>query len=395
MNNKLKTILILIVIFGAEIIMMPLALANNDGNLVVQFETSPLFYETNFLPGDTITRWVKVGNNSGQTQKIATEAINISDLNNLGDVLNLEIKEGVTSLYNDTLSNFFNAGEVYLSDLANNSTTTYDFIVSFYSSSPNSLQGKSLSFDILIGFQGNAFTSSVSSEGGGGTALPPALTILDESVRVTTTTETSVTIIWTTSYLSTSQVVYSKEGEPHTLDLTDNAGTPPKYGYSYTTPEYNLSPKVTAHSVTIFGLDPDTKYYFRAISHASLAISKEYNFNTLEAKTKEEKLPEEKPAAGGILEILKEIPEKIAEAITPPAPTTETEEGKPLVLGEEFAPSEKEAAKKFLPSLLADMGLVGREISQFLGKILLFLICLLILLFIFRRERKRREEKKE
>lgn len=243
--------------------------------------SGPIFNETNFLPGEGVTRLIRVTNNSGQTQRIATEAINKNDPNWLGNVLNLEIKESGVSRYNNPLSKFFTAGEVYLSNLGNGAQTQYDFIVSFYSGAQNPFQGKSLGFDILVGFQGEEGGLLPGAGGGAGGFLPPGLTIQDESVRITVLGETSVTLTWTTSYFSTSQVIYSRYDEPHILDLTDNTGTPPKYGYKRTTPEYDVSSKVTAHSVTITGLTPGTTYYYRAVSHASLAISREYSFTTL------------------------------------------------------------------------------------------------------------------
>jgi hypothetical protein len=128
----------------------------------------PLFNETNFLPGDNISRWIKVTNNSSNNFKIATKADNVIN-GGLGDVLNLEIKKGGTSLYNNTLSNFFNAGEVFLSDLAGYGTQTqYDYIISFDSSSGNIYQGKNLSFDILIGYQGSAPSGETYTFIGGG-----------------------------------------------------------------------------------------------------------------------------------------------------------------------------------------------------------------------------------
>ena len=284
-------------------------------SLVVEFETTPLFSEANFLPGEGVTRWVKVTNNSGATQRIATQPLNITDPNHLGAVLNLVIKEGGTTHYDSALSNFLANGEVYLSDLANGANTQYDFTVSFYSGAQNTFQGKSLGFDILIGFQGTeggilpgAGSTSGYGGGGGGGWLPPGLTIQNETTA--TTTETSATFIWTTSYPASSQVVYAEEGENHTLDLTDTSGTPPKYGYERTSPEY--SPKVTSHLVTISGLTPGTKYYYRTVSHASLAIGEEHSFTTLggmvgemvfaEPKEKENvsmlaSIPTENPAA--------------------------------------------------------------------------------------------------
>ena len=257
--------------------------------LVVEFQQTPLFKEANFLPGEGVNRWVKVTNNSGQTQRIAVQSLNITDPNHLGDVLNLVIKEGGTTLYNNALSNFLANGEVYLSNLANGANTQYDFTVSFYSGTQNTFQGKSLGFDILIGFQGTEGGilpgAGSSSGGGGGGWLPPGLTIQNETTA--STTEISVTITWTTSYPATSQVIYAKDGESHTLCLTQTDGCalgtppPPKYGYAHTTPESDASPKVINHSVTIYGLDSATTYYYRTVSHGSLAISGEHSFATL------------------------------------------------------------------------------------------------------------------
>ena len=253
--------------------------------LVVEFEKSPLFSEANFLPGVSVTRFVKVTNNSGSSQRIATQPLNILDPNHLGDVLNLVIKEGDRTLYNNALSNFLGAGEVFLSNLAGNGTLTkYDFVISFYSGTQNTFQGRSLGFDILIGFQGTEGGllpgAGSSSGGGGGGWLPPGLTIT-EPVTIVEILQASATIMWDTSYLSTSQVIYSSAAENHILDLTDSAGTPPKYGYAHTTAEYDTAPKIGNHLVTITGLTPGTTYYFRAVSHASLAISGEQSFTTL------------------------------------------------------------------------------------------------------------------
>ncbi len=126
-------------------------------------------------------------------------------------------------------------------------------------------------------------TCSLATTGGGGgggglPGLPLELTISNESTAAVL--DTSVIITWTTSYNSTSQVLYAAEGEIHTLDLNDFLGNPPLYGYAHTTPEYDTLSKTMNHSVTITGLLAGTTYYYRVVSHGSLAVSQEYTFIT-------------------------------------------------------------------------------------------------------------------
>ncbi len=370
--------------------------------LVVQFEKTPLFNEVNFLPGESIGRWVKVTNNSGETQRIAVEAINESDPDNLGNALTLEIKEGGSRLYDGTLSQFFNAGEVYLSDLAGSgSQTQYDFIVTFYSGGNNAFQEKTLGFDILIGFQGTEGGLAPGGGSGGG-GLPPGLTILDESVRLTDISETSVIISWTTSYLSTSQVIYGKEGESHTLDLTDISGTPPKYGYAQTTLEYDTSTKVTSHSITITGLTPETKYYYRAVSHGSFAVSREYSFTTLEEKEQKIEITEEKPIEEGETpEISGEITEgknKISGGALPPAASPETGEGTETegAASNQLSKEEPPESKGGLASFLASIGTFLKKISSSTLLIIILILILIILAFVLvKKIGKNLEEKKK
>ncbi len=281
---------IFLTVIVANMVFVPPAYAA-PGDLVVEFEASPLFSEANFLPGDAITRFANVKNNSGTTKKIAVEAINESDPDGLGDKLRIKITEGATEHYNDTLAQFFADGELFLSSLAGGGTQTqYDFTISFISSAPDSYQEKSLGFDILIGFQGEGGGINAASDGsgggGGGGGLIQGLVIKDEGA--VSVEETSATIEWLTSFFATSQVVYSAENEPHLLDLTDTSGTPPRYGYAHTTPEIDTSPRVTFHSVAISGLTPGTTYFYRVISHASPAtISREFSFTTKGASVTE------------------------------------------------------------------------------------------------------------
>ncbi len=312
MNKVIKIILIIsIALIGAGVLGVSETLAQND-NLVVEFEPNPLFQNTNFLPGQNATGTARVTNNSGQTQRIATEAINYPNPIPAGDLsraLMFIIKEGATDLYGGSsptgpksLYDFYQDSKIYseisLSDLANGAITQYDFAISFPPEKENEWQNATTTFDILIGFQsgGSPLPPSPptppSSGGGGGSGdylfLPPGLTIQNQAVVVTT--DVSVLITWNTSYPASSQVIYALEGENHILDLTDNTGTPPKYGYSRTTSEYDTPANlkgVVSHLVTISGLTPGTKYYYRTVSHGSLAISQEQNFTTLTQKEQE------------------------------------------------------------------------------------------------------------
>jgi hypothetical protein len=372
MNKLSKTILITtIAVFGATLLLIPSAKAASP--LSVEFEDTPLFNEADFKPGDSVIRWVKVTNNSGETMPIATEAINFPgfpDLNNLPtDDLSRALlivirEEGGSDLYGGssstgekTLFDFYQDGETYLSDVGDGDTQGYEYEISFPSEKENEWQEKTTAFDIVIGFQG--------TEGGGGRTilgggyLPPGLTILDESVRFVDCCETSVTILWTTSYDSTSQVVYSASGESHTLDLgAVNYG----YGNSKEGDDSGIE-KVVYHSVSLTGLAPETDYYYRCVSHASPpTVSLQYAFTT--------------PPMG----TCSPLPAVAGEATTGgEAAGPEEEEG--MVLGEETS----------LGNLLA-------TVAPFLGSAnlcWLFLVLIIILICLYLLTCKKIESKKK
>lgn len=182
--RKINLLTLPILLIGASFFLLSPVMAQAK-DLEVDFEYHPLFSQANFLPGDSVTRSIEVTNNSGGIFKIATKIDNLIDDDGLGDFLILEIKEGGVSHYKGTLSNFFNAGEVFLSDLAGNTTQTkYDYIISFDSVTGNIYQGKSLSFDILIGYQSSDPGSKAYTFVGGGYST---------TTTITTTTTTTTT----------------------------------------------------------------------------------------------------------------------------------------------------------------------------------------------------------
>lgn len=255
------------------------------GDLIVEFESTPLFSEGNFMPGGEVTKWVKVSNNTSEPHAIIVEAINKINPDGLGDRLNLQIKENLTVLYDDTLSNFLNAGEVVLTNLSGNASTTYNFLVGFDTAADNNYQEKNLGFDLLIGFQGQggeqtddgqfSVSSGSSSSGLGatrGSGGPyQGLLISNEASPLVSGNE--VTITWDTSYYSTSQLIFGPEsGGPYNLNIAL-----PNFGYASSSPD--LLNKVLNHSVTIYALPPGN-YLYRVVSHASPpTISFEHSFS--------------------------------------------------------------------------------------------------------------------
>ncbi len=311
----LKTILIIsIAVFSAGFLPVPSASAVSP--LVVEFEQTPLFNEVNFLPGEGITRWVKVTNESGQPQRIAAEAINYPGFvsgaprphsvpdNDLSRALAIIIKEkGGNDLYGGStgqkyLYDFYQTGEVYLSDISTGGDKTYEFEIIFPSEKKDEWQTATTTFDILIGFQGagggiepgegsGGGSGGGGGGGGGGGWLPPGLTIkYEKDIYLAATT---AIITWDTSYSATSQVIYDTAPGKFNLNPATGGG-PANYGYALSKEGddiYGLG-KGIPHQVTLTGLSSGITYYFRCVSHGSLAISGEHSFTTLKETAKEE-----------------------------------------------------------------------------------------------------------
>jgi len=298
MNKKIFSISLFLGLFFASSVFA------TEGGLLIQFETETLFDNENFLPGDIEEGFVMVSNMTGEAKDIAVEAINWPGFpypddipsDDLSRALEITIKAGDEVLYGpESLFDFYSKGETFLSTVSDESYIQYDFEISFPSGKGGEWQGMTTGFDILIGSRGTnggeteTFTSG--SVGGGGGGLPRGL-IIYEPVSITPEL-TSATIEWETSYESTSRVLWSQT--PGSFDLS--AGEP-GYGYEYYTEEDTN--KVTHHTVVLTGLNPGTTYYYRCISHGSLALSTEYSFTTLKEDSREENVytPQNEIVAG-------------------------------------------------------------------------------------------------
>lgn len=414
MRNLFKKILINISILGLFLLFLPFLVKAQNNNLVVEYWdgtswqplAGPIFSEGNFAPGDSVLREIRVKNNSGLPQNIAVEAINYPGYPNpenipqtdLSRALAIVIREksgsdlyggstGQKTLYDFYRKFGFNANSehVLTYNLGSSESKIYEFLIYFPGDKGNEWQKASTTFDLLIGFQGRESVGGIGVFGGGflggQSIIPPALTISEESVRVTTTTETTATITWTTSYRSTSQVIYSRYDEPHNLNLADTVGTPPKYGYAHTTPEYDTPAffnGVIFHEITIEGLEPATTYYFRCVSHGSLAISREYSFTTKGVRgaqvTEKEKISVPK--------------EEISQPPTTPEESTLMPTPKELVV-----PGKRELKEVIQKENLASLLLA--TLMTTIKKpwtIFLLILCLCGLVFVTIKERKKKKQ---
>lgn len=250
--------------------------------LSVQFVQDPLFDKPNFLPEDEASGTVTVTNNSGSSQTILTEANHVLDNDHFGNLLNLKIVGTSGTLFDNTLAYFLTtAGEYSLGTIANGETKTFTYTVTFINSSDNSYQGKTLGFDVCVGFQGgnatNCGNTAIGNENGGGGGGSSGSTILiisnEQAINITNVDGTgSATITWNTNKLATSQVIYGLAPGPYTLTLT-----PPNYGYPFYTIEDET--KVIDHSMFLTGLTSGATYVFRVVSKASPAtVSYEHQF---------------------------------------------------------------------------------------------------------------------
>jgi hypothetical protein len=308
MKSLLNKILISIIVLGGilpagrqGLLSAPDVFAQSLPNLVVQFQPNPLFNQVNFFPGDTVTGSATVTNNTVDTQKIGTQAVNVNNPDHagyrLGDVMNLQITQGVNTLYSGTLSQFFSAGEIYLSDLAGNgANATYYYSITFDPNSGDNYQGLGLGFDISVGFFGaESISTEVPVNGGGGGGGYTSDNLIISNERIIAIGPDSVTIAWDTNLISSSRVIYSIIPAP-----SFNINNPPNYNYSYSTID-DIN-KVLNHSVVITGLTPGTNYVFRCVSHASPdTLSPEYSFATLGVGATTENIQQELNPTGEVL----------------------------------------------------------------------------------------------
>ena len=115
----------------------------------------PIFTVNNMLPGDCEDREVGVRNDGDEEDSISVRSDNETDLDFLSRALNMEIYDGVTLLYSDTLEQFFMDSEtldgVPLSPLSPGEEKVFTFEVCFQETAGNEYQNTEVIFDLIFG----------------------------------------------------------------------------------------------------------------------------------------------------------------------------------------------------------------------------------------------------
>lgn len=114
----------------------------------------PVFVVANMLPGDCVTKTIKVKNEGDVGKSLVVRSDNVDDPDHFADALNIKISEA-SELYNNTLTQFFADSDsmpgVALGQINPGASKNYDFQICFDSGSGNEYQNKKVVFDLVFG----------------------------------------------------------------------------------------------------------------------------------------------------------------------------------------------------------------------------------------------------
>jgi len=167
---------ILLAIFLYTILYTLFAVPVDAADLTVNFESDPFFSETNWLPGQSETKWAAVTNNSADDKTVIVETYNETKTEvypeDLADVLELTINDGTSDVYGGSLgtkylTDFYGETELTLTILLAGHSVTYDFTVALADSVGNPWQNRDTGFDLRVGFHGAAVAPTPTPTPGG------------------------------------------------------------------------------------------------------------------------------------------------------------------------------------------------------------------------------------
>ncbi|MCB9819279.1 hypothetical protein H6789_01020 [Candidatus Nomurabacteria bacterium] len=163
---KLKTLILVAVAMVVPVIANAQIVS---GNLEVTFQNTPLFSESSVTPGTVVARTVTVRNLGSDTESVYTSLQNATSTG-LSDFMELSINDGggTVHLATTTFSTLFTATPIALGTISGGDTIIYTYVASLPSGVSGAYAGTSMSFDLVVGFEGGSSVSDGGSGGGGG-----------------------------------------------------------------------------------------------------------------------------------------------------------------------------------------------------------------------------------
>ncbi len=353
-----------------------LSLASN-----IDITPDPVFDAENLIPGDEEERMVTIKNNSGNDYESITLGGDRSysiQTYDLAEVIELRVENESINL-----ADFLDGETITLSNegIKENEEKNYQLAIEFQEGSGDEYQDKEISFDFIFTFiaEDKEETVEVVTASGAGAV---AFRIFNESIE--NIGEDTATITWNTNRDAFGKVIY--DTSPGQFDFEEGESS---YGYAFFTPR--TEERSSDHSVTITGLTPGTTYYYRSVSYASLAITVERQFTTLEEETTEEavegvedvRYPEREiiPDREAPRETMEEDPEEKVIGVE------DEREIDPVVVDPEPEP------RPWTERLSTTIGGLNEMIDcPTLICCLLLILLLLFLIFFLKRRRKKEEE---
>ncbi|HEX6977600.1 MAG TPA: fibronectin type III domain-containing protein [Patescibacteria group bacterium] len=177
--RKIKYLSSLVAGFLLVFLFTPRVLAANlsvsclaGGPCTITPVSTPLFQETGWVPGDSVSRTITVANqDSSQSCDLVMTVQNpVQSPSNFASVLLSSINSGSTVFISSTLNSIFTGGPISLGTIAAGSSQIYDWNVAFDPNAGNEFQGANTTFDFNLSFTCNPpATSNPNNPGGGGT----------------------------------------------------------------------------------------------------------------------------------------------------------------------------------------------------------------------------------
>lgn len=200
-----------VAVWSVCIFLTPVAAAQG---IDVVFENTPLFTAAAIAPGFDIVRTVTVENTSTDTEILYVTVQNEISTG-LAEVMELTIADTVGATYFGpaTFSSFFATSPVLIGSLAPGATRVLTFTAQLASSTGNVYQATTMSFDILVGFEGGPVVVDTPSGGRGGTLLSeddPDGVVAGESISIPAPTIAPPVVPY---YMPTSQVLGVSTGK--------------------------------------------------------------------------------------------------------------------------------------------------------------------------------------